>query len=115
MSEGNREVIVRFPKAPEPDVIWTVPTPEPFDDAALALVCFLLDRLDEEPDRQRAARVRALVDSWCEGNDRKPDPEVEGEGFVAWHRGFQAGILLALMVEASVYDQHHDWREEWAR
>lgn len=114
---SNREVVIRFPKAPGPDVVWTIPAPHPVDDSALALVCFLLDRLDEEPDRERAARVRALVDSWCAGNDREGEPEVEGWGetFAAWHRGFQGGILLALMVEASVYDDHHDWREEWVR
>ena len=98
-------VVIRFPEAPQPSPAEG-PTPEAF-----AMVRFLIARLREEPDRMRAARLRPLIESWLDGESRKPESLVEVE---AWHRGFQQGVLLALMVEASTYDAHPDWREEWA-
>ncbi len=86
------------------------PSPEAF-----AMVRFLGARLREEPDRLRAARLRPLLVSWLDGAERNPEPEVEGETYVAWFRGMQDGLLLALMIEASMYDEHPDWNEEWAR
>ncbi len=105
----TQTLVLRFPvKTPEPAVEdgGLGPTSE-----AVAMVRFLLARLREEPDQMRAARLRPLVASWLDGTARNPESLVEVE---VWHRGFQDGLLLALMVEASTYDAHPDWREEWA-
>jgi len=100
--------LISWPKvAPQPEA-------EGPTSAAVAMVRFLVARLREEPDQMRAARLRPLVESWLDGTARNIDPQVEGETFAAWHRGFQDGLLLALMVEASTYDCHPDWLEEWA-
>lgn len=105
---SNRTVVIRFPEAPEPAVEGGLggPTSE-----AVAMVRFLVARLNDDPDQMRAARLRSLVASWLDGTQRSPESLVQVEG---WHRGFQDGLLMALMVEASTYDAHPDWREEWA-
>jgi hypothetical protein len=99
---------------PEPRAVGYDPT-----DPALAMVQFLLVRLDEEehllmsvPEPMALARrigaTRALAESWVRYVMAEPQVEVE-----TWSRGFADGILLGLLAAAQPYRDHPNWDKEW--